>query len=72
MMMMINLKEPQYLTLISETSVDAHLLNLWHKDLLFSVNISVIVIVISVISVIGFVIVVIDNNSQLVAQEPVI
>ena len=69
---MNNLKEPQYLTLVSETSVYAHLLNLWHKDLLFSVNISVIVIVISVISVIDFVIVIIDNNSQLVEQEPVI
>ena len=48
---MNNLKEPQYLALISETSVDAHLLHLWHKNLLFCVIVFVVVIVIVIIIV---------------------
>ena len=47
--MVINLKESQYLTLVSQTSVNAHFLNLWHKNLLFNVSVSLIVIVINVI-----------------------
>ena len=42
------LEKPQYLALVREASVDAHLLDLGHEDLVFVIVIDIVIVIVIV------------------------